>query len=96
MNLIITLKALLITQILMFGWAMQILYSADGLDGLVALVPLGIFVLLGLIDIVLFVIYLVKLSYKKLSLDILVLILVAINILLVIFFKSIFIWAGER
>lgn len=82
----------------MFGWAIQIMYSAshDGVDsfaGLGALLPLGIFCLLGLIDLILIIVYVVKLSSKKLSLDMLVFILAFINIVLVISYNSLADWA---
>lgn len=98
MKLTKTLKILLAIQLLMFGWAFQIIYFSfhDGVDsfaGLGALLPLGTFALLGVVNLVLIIIYCIQLFNKKLPLDIPVFVLAFLNILLIVFYDFIVGWA---
>ena len=87
------LKASMIVQLLMYGWAMQINYSHandNSLDGLIAIIPMMIFVALGLIDLLLIIVYVIEIIQKKAKLDPIVLLLVSVIVLLVLFYNRIY------
>lgn len=98
MRIVYSLRTLLTLQVIVFGWAIQILYSSshDGVSdfsGLAAILPLGIFLLLGIVSLVLLIIYFVKLKKSGLTKDILVIILAIVNTILVLSYNSISSWA---
>src|ERR1700677_3947638 len=86
------LKALLVTQLVMYILFMLILYltnNADSYSGLLALYPGAIFIILGLVNIILVVIYLVKLARKRLILDRQIPALVVLLIVLTLLYTTI-------
>ncbi len=98
MDIIKTLKILLSNQIIFFAWAIQIIYSSsyggvNDFSGILALLPLGIFCILGIISLVLFILYLINLAKKKSELDYVVLGLIIVNVILVVSYGYIFSWA---
>lgn len=100
MKLTRTLNALLLVQIAMFAWTIQILYSAshDGVSdfaGLGALVPIAAMYLLGAINIVLLLVHFYKVTYNKAQINLLAVILVMTNILLILSFDTLEKWASS-
>jgi hypothetical protein len=98
MNIVKTLRVLLSIQILMFGFAVYIMYasshdSTDDFGGLAAFLPLGIFGLLGFVSFVLLIVHIVKVANKKVSLDVVSLILVVLNVILVVLYDPLTDWA---
>lgn len=98
MKLIKALKIILTAQVLMYLWGIQIIYSTahdsvDNMYGMAALGPLSVFVLLGVVNIILLVIYFVRLGTKKNVLNKTVIILMAINVLFTLFYSQISDWA---
>lgn len=83
------LKALLITQLASYAWAVQIMYSSSragvsGLAGLAVLMPIGIFLILSVVNVPLLIIYLYK-RYKQRSKYDYVLIGLALTLLILTF-----------
>lgn len=71
----------------MYTWAMFIVYTTShdevyGLDGLIALLPLGVFCLLGIVNIVLALLYIIKIKSQKMAPSVLIFSLACINIIL--------------
>lgn len=98
MKLIKTLKILLGIQLLVYVWALQIFYSSshDGVDsfaGIEAIPLLGFFGLLGIVNLILIIVYFVKLANKKLPLDMTVIIFALINIVLFLTYNLLAAWA---
>lgn len=84
----------------MAALALQILYDAshDGVSdfaGLGALIPLLVFCGLGVVNLTLFIIYLVMLSKKKLPKNKLVFGLVLVNALLAAFHRTLIDWVSS-
>lgn len=82
-----SLTILLTLQMLMYTWAMFIVYTTShdevyGLDGLIALLPLGVFCLLGIVNAVLALLYIIKIKSQKMTPSVLIFSLACINILL--------------
>lgn len=100
MKLTRTLQILLGLQLVMYMLAVQIAYSAShddmhDMSGLGVLFPLAIFLLLGVINSVIFIAYIVRYVIKGFSFDIAVAILVFINIVAVALYNTIFNWAAS-
>jgi hypothetical protein len=98
MNLTKTLKISLIFQIAMYILALVILYSSshDGIDsysGAFALVPLNVFSFLCLVNLILYVIYRVKVSDKKITKDKHITVLVVIVLLAILLYGFLSQWA---
>lgn len=98
MKLIIALRILPVIQIALYVVSMLIIYSSshDGVDsfaGLNALLPLASFVLVGIVTIILWIIYIVKLRHKKSNIDKVALILVIVVICLAALYAPIVRWA---
>lgn len=96
-----TLNILLTIQILLYTWAMYIVYSTsrDGIDdlaGLGALVPMAVFVVIGVVNIVLLLIYVIKVKDTKgQKFSVPTLVLTSIIVLLAIFYNVIVELAGS-
>lgn len=98
MKLTKTLQILLTGQVIMYCSGMYVLYSSsrDGVDdfaGLGALLPFGIFLSLGVVNLIILIIYGYKIYSKNLKPDIIVSLLTMIVILLVLLYKPLVDWA---
>lgn len=85
-------------QILLYAWAMAILYSsshdgASNFNGLYALIPFGLFGILCITNLVLLCIYIPKMLRQKRSIDPTVIVFTLISILLICLYHVVASWA---
>ena len=95
------LKVLLIAQLVMMLVALWILFTSNlpgaaDLSGLAVLFPLGIFAVLGLVNIVLLIVYIIQLRIRHQQFDRTVGILIVLVIISVPVFYSIEYWLTIR
>jgi hypothetical protein len=98
MKLTVILKSLLILQITLYVWALQLLYSSshDGVDsaaGIAALLPFGLFWLVGIVSLILICFYTYRVLSRKLALDFVVPVLATIVIVLILAYQPLVDWA---